>query len=187
METITVKIEIPMNSAPVKYEADDNGEIHLDRFLETSMFYPTNYGYIPNTLAPDGDPVDVLVVSPFPLISGCVVRCRPIGVLKMEDEEGQDDKILAVPDDPMYEDWTGLESAPKFLRKQLLHFFQHYKDLSDGGWCDVVGWEGIGEAEEVIKYGKLNGAKSIIDNYKPKHSSEVNTFKISPPGAISVR
>ena len=143
---INVIIEIPMHGEPVKYEVDkESGALFVDRFMTTAMFYPTNYGYIPNTLSEDGDPVDVLVVTPVPLISGAVIRCRPLGMLKMVDESGVDAKILAVPISKlskMYEPLTSYEDLPQHLLLSLEHFFKHYKDLEEGKWVEVDGWEG---------------------------------------------
>jgi inorganic pyrophosphatase len=135
---INVIIEIPANSEPVKYEVDkETGAMFVDRFMSTAMHYPCNYGYIPHTLSDDGDPVDVLVATPYPLISGSVVRCRPVGVLKMTDESGDDAKVLAVP-------------VSKLLLDQVAHFFEHYKDLDEGKWVRVEGWEGVEAAKEEI-------------------------------------
>ncbi|HDY85641.1 MAG TPA: inorganic diphosphatase, partial [Methylophaga sp.] len=112
-DDINVIIEIPSHSDPVKYEVDkETGALFVDRFMNTAMFYPCNYGYVPNTLSDDGDPVDVLVMSPYPLISGSVVKCRPVGMLKMTDESGVDAKIIAVPHDPMYDDIKNIEDVP---------------------------------------------------------------------------
>ncbi|OGV40652.1 MAG: inorganic pyrophosphatase [Legionellales bacterium RIFCSPHIGHO2_12_FULL_42_9] len=151
---INVIIEIPMHGEPVKYEVDkESGALFVDRFMTTAMFYPTNYGYVPNTLSEDGDPVDVLVVTPVPLISGAVVRCRPLGLLKMTDESGVDAKILAVPItklSKMYEQLTSYEDLPQHLLLSLEHFFQHYKDLEEGKWVKVDGWRGIEDAREEI-------------------------------------
>lgn len=151
---INVIIEIPMHGEPVKYEVDkESGALFVDRFMTTAMFYPTNYGYVPNTLSEDGDPVDVLVVTPVPLISGAVVRCRPLGMLKMTDESGVDAKILAVPItklSKMYEALTSYEDLPQHLLLSLEHFFQHYKDLEEGKWVKVDGWRGIEAAREEI-------------------------------------
>ena len=151
---INVIIEIPMHGEPVKYEVDkESGALFVDRFMTTAMFYPTNYGYVPNTLSEDGDPVDVLVVTPVPLISGAVVRCRPLGLLKMTDESGVDAKILAVPISKlskMYEVLTSYEDLPQHLLLSLEHFFQHYKDLEEGKWVKLDGWRGIDAAREEI-------------------------------------
>ncbi|HEY5800953.1 MAG TPA: inorganic diphosphatase [Burkholderiaceae bacterium] len=152
-----VIIEIPMNADPIKYEVDkDSGAIFVDRFMGTAMHYPCNYGYIPNTIAGDGDPVDVLVVTPFPLIPGVVVRCRPIGVLKMVDDGGEDAKVLAVPVDkilPIYSHWHKPEDLQDLRLRQIQHFFEHYKDLEPGKWVKVEGWFGPDDAKAEITAG----------------------------------
>ncbi len=156
---INVIIEIPMHGEPVKYEIDkSSGALFVDRFLSTAMFYPTNYGYIPNTLSLDGDPVDVLVVTPVPLISGAVIRSRVIGMLNMTDESGQDAKLLAVPIDKLcrlYQSMKTYEDMPKDLLLSLEHFFKHYKDLEEGKWVQIDGWSGpeaaLKEITESIK------------------------------------
>ncbi|WP_338758863.1 inorganic diphosphatase [Massilia sp. METH4] len=152
-----VIIEIPMNADPIKYEVDkESGAIFVDRFMGTAMHYPCNYGYVPNTLSADGDPVDVLVITPFPLIPGVVVRCRAIGVLKMTDEAGQDAKVLAVPVDkvlPIYKHWQKPEDLQDLRLQQIQHFFEHYKDLEPGKWVKVDGWEGPEAAKEEILSG----------------------------------
>lgn len=151
---INVIIEIPMRGEPVKYEVDkESGALFVDRFMTTAMFYPTNYGYIPNTLSEDGDPVDVLVVTPVPLISGAVVRCRTVGMLKMTDEAGVDAKLLAVPVSKlskMYESVQTYSDLPKSLLQSIEHFFTHYKDLEEGKWVKIEGWEGPERALEEI-------------------------------------
>ena len=161
-EEINVIIEIPKDSEPVKYEVDkETGAIFVDRFMGTAMHYPCNYGYIPQTLANDGDPVDVLVITPFPLIPGVVVRCRAIGVLKMTDDGGEDSKILAVPADkilPIYKHWQKPEDMNELRLNQIKHFFEHYKDLEPGKWVKIDGWYGPEEAKAEILYG--------ADNYK---------------------
>src|SRR5258706_2789251 len=133
-----VVIEIPMNADPVKYEVDkDTGAVFVDRFMSTAMHYPCNYGYIPHTLSDDGDPVDVLVLSPFPLITGVVVRCRPLGMLKMDDEAAGDSKVLAVPIDKLssvYRTMQSIRDLPERTIRQMEHFFAHYKDLEAGKW-----------------------------------------------------
>jgi inorganic pyrophosphatase len=143
-DEINVIIEIPMNSDPIKYEIDkETGALFVDRFMTTAMRYPCNYGYIPHTLCGDGDPVDVLVVSPYPLISGVVVRCRPIGVLKMKDESGDDAKVIAVPIDKscaLYQTVRAPHDLPPSTIKQIMHFFEHYKDLESGKWVKIEGW-----------------------------------------------
>lgn len=144
-DDINVVIEIPAHSEPVKYEVDkETGAVFVDRFMSTPMFYPCNYGYVPETLAPDGDPLDVLVVAPFALISGTVVRSRPVGVLEMADEAGDDSKLLAVPVDsltPLYSGVRGYEDLPTPLIEQIGHFFTHYKDLENGKWVELRGWQ----------------------------------------------
>jgi len=149
-----VIIEIPSHSDPVKYEVDkETGAMFVDRFMNTAMHYPCNYGYIPKTLSEDGDPVDVLVVTPIPLISGSVIRCRAVGVLQMEDESGPDAKILAVPIDKLCSSFRKVQKAedlPQMLLDQIKHFFEHYKDLEKGKWVKVTGWAGATEAETEI-------------------------------------
>ncbi|MDZ7661210.1 inorganic diphosphatase [Thiohalophilus sp.] len=143
-ENINVIIEIPAHSDPVKYEVDkDTGAMFVDRFMNTAMHYPCNYGYVPHTLSEDGDPVDVLVVTPMPLISGSVVRCRPIGILKMTDEAGPDAKLLAVPITKLCQLYDKADSPtdmPQQLLDQMAHFFEHYKDLEEGKWVKIDGW-----------------------------------------------
>ncbi|NYE60962.1 inorganic pyrophosphatase [Duganella sp. 1224] len=158
-----VIIEIPMNADPIKYEVDkESGAIFVDRFMGTAMHYPCNYGYVPNTLSADGDPVDVLVITPFPLIPGVVVRCRPIGVLKMTDEAGEDAKVLAVPVDKVlsiYSHWQKPEDLNELRLRQIQHFFEHYKDLEKGKWVKVEGWHGPEVAKEEILTGVANYQK----------------------------
>lgn len=153
-DEINVIIEIPMKSEPVKYEVDkDTGTLCVDRFMTTAMYYPANYGYVPKTLSEDGDPVDVLVITPVPLISGSVITCRLIGMLKMTDEAGVDVKLLALPISKltkMYDSVTIYSDLPKPLLQSLEHFFQHYKDLEEGKWVKLDGWEGPEKAKEEI-------------------------------------
>jgi inorganic pyrophosphatase len=150
-----VVIEIPMHAEPIKYEVDkDTGAVFVDRFMSTAMHYPCNYGYIPRTLSDDGDPCDVLVLSPVPLITGVVVRCRPIGMLRMDDEAGGDAKILAVPIDrlsSLYRAITCPDDLPEIQLAQIAHFFEHYKDLEPGKWVRLAGWTGPGEARHEIE------------------------------------
>lgn len=145
-DDIHVIIEIPAFSDPVKYEIDkDTGALFVDRFMGTAMQYPCNYGYIPHTLSEDGDPVDVLVVAPWRLLSGSVLRCRPIGLLRMEDESGKDAKVLAVPIDkltPLYSKVDSFRDIPEAQLAQIAHFFEHYKDLETGKWVKIDGWYG---------------------------------------------
>ena len=162
-QAFNVIIEIPMNADPVKYEVDkETGAIFVDRFMSTSMHYPTNYGYVPQTISGDGDPVDVLVITPVPLIPGVVVTCRAIGVLKMEDEAGQDGKILAVPTDKILSIYTQCQK-PEDLNpmrlKTIAHFFEHYKDLEPNKWVKILGWEGPESAHQEILEGMANYQK----------------------------
>ena len=149
-----VVIEISMHSEPIKYEVDkESGALFVDRFMSTAMHYPCNYGYIPHTIAGDGDPVDVLVLSQFALPPGVVVRCRPIGMLKMTDEAGEDAKLLAVPVDkltPMYRGVDSPRDLPQIVLDQISHFFQHYKDLEPGKWSKMNGWGDIEVAKRII-------------------------------------
>jgi len=153
-DDFNVIIEIPMNAEPVKYEVDKaTGAIFVDRFMSTAMHYPCNYGYVPRTLSDDGDPADVLVISPYPLITGVVVRCRPLGVLRMDDEAGGDSKLLAVPIDKLtslYRRIKSLRDLPETMTRQIAHFFEHYKDLEPGKWVKVTGWAGPDEAKREI-------------------------------------
>jgi len=154
---VNVIIEIPMNADPIKYEIDKpTGALFVDRFLATAMHYPCNYGYIPHTLSDDGDPVDVLVITPFALMPGVVVRCRPIGMLKMSDEAGGDTKLVAVPIDKLTPLYRGIESVsdlPEATLAQIAHFFAHYKDLEPGKWVKVEGWGSAAEARKEIATG----------------------------------
>ncbi len=156
-EAFNVIIEIPMNGDPIKYEVDkESGAIFVDRFMNTAMHYPTNYGYVPKTIAGDGDPVDVLVVTPVPLMPGVVVPCRAIGILKMTDEAGEDGKVLAVPTNKilsLYSRWTKPEDLNPMRLKAIEHFFEHYKDLEPGKWVKVAGWEGPESAHKEIMDG----------------------------------
>ncbi|HIA07737.1 MAG TPA: inorganic diphosphatase [Chromatiaceae bacterium] len=151
---INVIIEIPAHSDPVKYELDkETGAMFVDRFMSTAMHYPCNYGYVPHTLSKDGDPVDVLVVTPVPLISGSVIRCRPVGVLLMTDEAGDDAKILAIPIDSVSKSYQHLNDYNDFPQDRLdtiAHFFEHYKDLDEGKWVRVEGWGGVDKAKQEI-------------------------------------
>jgi inorganic pyrophosphatase len=170
-----VVIEIPMHGEPIKFEVDkESGAVFVDRFMSTSMHYPCNYGYIPHTLADDGDPVDVLVLSPVPLITGVVVRCRAVGMLKMTDDAGGDSKLLAVPIDkltPIYRNVQSFRDLAPLTIDQIQHFFQHYKDLEPGKWVKVIGWVEADEAKAEI----MDGVKRYNDErpkmYLPKTSS----------------
>ncbi|MDQ2701691.1 MAG: inorganic diphosphatase [Pseudomonadota bacterium] len=153
-EEINVVIEIPKDAEPVKYEVDKaSGAIFVDRILSTPMRYPCNYGYVPYTVCGDGDPADVLVILPLPLIPGSVIRCRPVGVLKMSDEAGSDEKILAVPIDKVFNGYTHIDDigkvSPHWLER-IGHFFEHYKDLEKGKWVKLDGWGGAAEARQIL-------------------------------------
>lgn len=153
---INVIIEIPANHAPIKYEIDKDADaLFVDRFLGTAMFYPANYGFIPNTLSEDGDPLDVLVVTPHPVVPGAVIRSRPVGMLMMEDDAGIDAKLIAVPHDklsPLYKDIKDYTDLPELLLRQIEHFFTHYKDLEAGKWVKIMGWENADAARaEIMK------------------------------------
>ena len=164
-EQFNVIIEIPMNADPVKYEVDkETGALFVDRFMSTAMHYPCNYGYVPQTISGDGDPVDVLVITPFPLLAGSVVTCRAIGMLNMEDEAGMDAKLLAVPIDkllPIYASWQKPEDLHELQLRTIQHFFEHYKDLEPNKWVKVKGWSGPQAAHEEISSGMVNYQKSL--------------------------
>lgn len=167
-EDVNVVIEIPSHSSPIKYELDkESGMVMVDRFLSTAMFYPCEYGFIPHTLSEDGDPADVLVISPFSLLPGSVVRCRPVGLLRMTDESGRDAKVLAVPVDKLtlrYQHVKQPEDIGKELLKAIEHFFTHYKDLESGKWVKIEGWEDMDAAKNEIlasvkRYQEKKGTK----------------------------
>lgn len=153
-DEINVIIEIPLNGEPVKYEVDkETGALFVDRILGTSMHYPCNYGYVNNTLCGDGDPVDVMVLTRFGLTPGSVVRCRPVAVLNMTDESGEDAKVLAVPVEKisqMNKKIVDLEDVPELLLKRISHFFEHYKDLEEGKWVKIEGWQDAAAAKAEI-------------------------------------
>jgi inorganic pyrophosphatase len=152
---VNALIEIPQGGEPVKYEIDkESGAIFVDRFLHTAMFYPGNYGFIPHTLADDGDPMDIIVVGPTPVVPGAIIRARPVGALIMRDEAGGDEKILAVPVDKLHPFYAGVDSwrsLPAILTEQIAHFFKHYKDLEKGKSVDIVRWADPEEAGELIR------------------------------------
>jgi inorganic pyrophosphatase len=156
-DEVNVIIEIPMNSDPVKYEMDkDSGAIFVDRFMQTAMFYPANYGFIPHTLSNDGDPVDVLVISHYPVLSGSIIRSRPVGVLMMEDESGMDEKIIAVPVsklDITFDSIKDLDDLSPMLKKRIEHFFEHYKNLEKGKWVKIIAWDNAAKARSLIDEG----------------------------------
>ena len=154
-EEVNVIVEVPMNSDPVKYEMDKkSGALFVDRFISTPMYYPCNYGFIPNTLSDDGDPVDVLIVSEFKVQAGAIMPSKPIGVLIMEDEKGMDEKIIAVPTKGMNSQYSGLneiKEIPEAILNRINHFFERYKDLEKGKWVKIKGFKNKSEALEVIK------------------------------------
>ena len=156
-DEMNVIIEIPANSTPIKYEVDkDTSTVWVDRFMATAMFYPANYGFVNQTLGLDGDPVDVLVITPYPLQAGVVIRCRPVAVLNMSDDGGQDAKVIAVPVDkltPIYKDVKDLADVPALLKAQIQHFFEHYKDLEPGKWVKIEGWAGVEAAKQELLEG----------------------------------
>lgn len=153
-EDFNVIIEIPANSAPVKYEMDKaSGALFVDRFVGTGMSYPANYGFIPHTLSEDGDPADVIVITPFPVAHGAVIKCRAVGVLRMEDESGIDAKILALPTKKscvMYDGIDTMDQLPPTILDQIKYFFQNYKGLEKGKWVKITGWEGADAAKKEI-------------------------------------
>ena len=150
---LNVIIEVPTGGEPVKYEFDkDSGALFVDRILHTPMRYPANYGFVPHTLSPDGDPLDALVIARSPFIAGCVVRARPIGVLNLEDEHGGDEKLVCVPVDttfPYYSDVGETKDLPSIIFQQIEHFFTHYKDLEKEKWVRVGSWGDRAEAHQI--------------------------------------
>jgi inorganic pyrophosphatase len=165
-EEVNVLIENPMGGDPVKYELDkDSGFMFVDRFLHTAMYYPGNYGFIPHTLSEDGDPVDVLVIGMVPVMPGAIVRCRPVGVLLMEDDKGIDEKIIAVPVaklHPYHDNVEDIGDIRPILRDQIEHFFAHYKDLEKNKWVKLQGWGDAARAKGLIQEGvvRAKGAKA---------------------------
>lgn len=159
-EDIYVIIEIPANASPIKYEVDKELDaVLVDRFMATPMFYPANYGFINQTLADDGDPLDVLVVTPYPVTPGSVIRARPVGMLNMSDEKGRDEKLIAVPHEKLstlYDDVKEYSDLPALLLQQIEHFFTNYKDLEPGKWVKIDGWEGAAAALAVITKSAAN-------------------------------
>jgi len=154
-DDINVVIEVPIGGEPIKYELDKaSGALVVDRFLYTSMRYPGNYGFIPHTLSGDGDPADVIIANTRAIQPGAIMNCRPVGVLLMEDEGGQDEKIIAVPSPKVsrrYEKVTDYSELPTITLEQIQHFFEHYKDLEPGKWVKVVRWGDAAEARRLIQ------------------------------------
>lgn len=153
-DEVNVFIENPANALPVKYELDKkSGILFVDRFVATPMHYPCNYGFVPNTLSEDGDPVDVLVITEYALQPGVVIPSKLIGVLVMEDEKGMDEKLLAVPTVKMnseYSKFNELEDIPEILLNKIKHFFEHYKDLEKGKWVKITGFKNASEARKIM-------------------------------------
>jgi inorganic pyrophosphatase len=153
-EDVNVIIEVPIGGEPIKYELDKAaGTLVVDRFLHTPMRYPGNYGFVPHTLSEDGDPIDVLVVNTRPIVPGAVMNVRPVGVLKMQDEAGGDEKVVAVPVPKLtkrYEHVHEYTDLPEITLQQMRHFFEHYKDLEPGKWVKVLGWGDAAEAKKMI-------------------------------------
>ena len=156
-DDVNVIVEVPIGGEPIKYEMDKAaGTLVVDRFLHTPMRYPGNYGFVPHTLSDDGDPIDVLVANTRPIVPGAVINVRPIGVLKMDDEAGGDEKIIAVPVPKLTQRYDGVQNysdLPEITLKQIEHFFEHYKDLEPGKWVKIKGWGGPEEAFRMIKEG----------------------------------
>jgi inorganic pyrophosphatase len=154
-DEINVVVEVPVGGEPIKYEMNkEAGTMFVDRFLYTPMRYPGNYGFVPHTLSEDGDPIDVLVANQRPIMPGAVISCRPIGVLVMEDESGQDEKVLAVPVTRVtrrYEAIASYRDLPEITLEQIEHFFEHYKDLEPGKWVKVAPWAGPEDAKRLIR------------------------------------
>jgi inorganic pyrophosphatase len=154
-EDINVIIEVPIGGEPIKYELDKKaGTLVVDRFLHTAMRYPGNYGMVPHTLSDDGDPIDVLVASTRPIIPGAVINVRPVGVLKMEDESGGDEKIIAVPSTHLTKRYINVKNytdLPTISIEQIAHFFEHYKDLEPNKWVKILGWGDADEAKQLIR------------------------------------
>ncbi|GAA0732646.1 inorganic diphosphatase [Sphingomonas japonica] len=174
--SLNVIIEVPVGGEPVKYEFDKaSGALFVDRILHTPMRYPANYGFVPHTLSPDGDPLDALVVARSPFIPGCVVRCRPIAVLNLEDEAGGDEKLLCVPVDatfPYYSKIGESSDLPEIVMQQIEHFFTHYKDLEARKWVRVGKWSGAEEARQVV-IEAIERARAAKAKGEEVHSSDV--------------
>lgn len=154
---VNVLIEVPIGGEPIKYEMDKAaGTLFVDRFLYTAMRYPGNYGFIPHTLSGDGDPCDVLVANTRAIVPGAYISVRPVGVLLMEDEGGQDEKIIAVPSSKLtqrYDRVKNYSDLPDITLKQIEHFFEHYKDLEPNKWVKIVRWGDAAEAQKLILEG----------------------------------
>ena len=153
-DDVNVIVEVPVGGQPIKYELDkEAGTLVVDRFLYTPMSYPGNYGFVPHTLSADGDPIDVLICNTRQLVPGCVINVRPIGVLIMEDNAGQDEKVIAVPSHALtkrYDDVVNATDLPEITLKQVEHFFEHYKDLEPGKWVKIGAWHDADHAKRLI-------------------------------------
>jgi len=153
-DDVNVIVEVPVGGEPIKYELDKaSGTLFVDRFLYTPMRYPGNYGFIPHTLATDGDPIDVLVCNTRAIVPGAVMNCRPVGVLLMEDDAGGDEKVIAVPSSKLtrrYERVGSYADLPQITIEQIRHFFEHYKDLEPGKWVKISGWGDAEQARHLI-------------------------------------
>ena len=154
-DDVNVIIEVPIGGEPIKYEMNKAaGTLFVDRFLYTPMRYPGNYGFVPHTLSDDGDPIDVLVANTRPIVAGAVINVRPVGVLKMEDDAGGDEKIIAVPSPKLTQRYVAVRNytdLPRITLEQIQHFFEHYKDLEPGKWVKVLGWGDAAEARSLIQ------------------------------------
>ena len=184
-DDINALIEIPVGGVPVKYEIDKaSGTLFVDRFLHTAMFYPGNYGFIPQTLSEDGDPLDIIVIAPVPVVPGAVIRCRPVGALVMKDQAGPDEKVLAVPVDELHPFYTGIRSyrdLPSILRQQIAHFFQHYKDLEKGKWTQLDDWIDVAATKRLI----VGAIKRAKDHAKNHDNAPVQSGPAAPAAAVT--
>jgi inorganic pyrophosphatase len=167
---INVLVEVPIGGEPIKYELDKaSGTLFVDRMLYTAMRYPGNYGFIPQTLSDDGDPIDVLIANSRPILPGAVCNCRPVGVLFMKDEAGGDEKIVAVPSDrisPLYREIKNYLGLPEMLRQRIAHFFEHYKDLEAGKWVELDRWGDEAEARATIEKA-IKAAQRHRNSFEP--------------------
>lgn len=170
---VNVLVEVPIGGEPIKYELDKaSGTLVVDRFLYTPMRYPGNYGFVPHTLSDDGDPIDVLVANTRPIMPGAIINVRPVGVLKMEDDGGGDEKIIAVPSSKLTQRYSHIANhtdLPEILRRQIEHFFAHYKDLEPGKWVKLLGWGGAAEAHRLIEAAirRAEEARSKTEEERP--------------------
>jgi inorganic pyrophosphatase len=190
-ESLNVIIEVPVGGEPVKYEFDKkSGALFVDRILHTPMRYPANYGFIPHTLSPDGDPLDALVVARSPFIPGCVVRARPIAVLFLEDEAGGDEKVLTVPVDetfPYYADVGEHTDLPDIVRQQIEHFFTHYKDLEAKKWVRVGHWGGADDARRIVSEAIVRAADAAAGKADAISSNDLDAASKEAVRALGER